>query len=423
MHIKKMKLSDLKAAEYNPRVDLKPGMQEYEKLKQSILEFGFVDPPIYNIQTGNLVGGHQRVAVARELGLFNEIEVSVVNLPLNKEKALNVALNKISGQWDEEKLYVLLNELDNEAVSLTGFDTEEVDSLLDSFNYEEDIEKPIIEDDFQVNEFIENHPEAKTKMGELWKLGNHYLLCGDATKAADVEKLLQGKKANLVVTDPPYNVAVKSENKELNESGREKIMNDDMSDEEFNQFLMAVFNNYANAMENDSAIYVFHGSSYQREFENSMNAAGIVVRSQCIWVKNNATFGWSQYRWQHEPVFYAHKKKQAPSWYGDRKQTTIWQDDLMEDLPATIWKVPRDDVSTYYHPTQKPLSLIAIPVRNSSKRQDIVLDLFGGSGSTLMTCNQLDRRCYTLELDPLFCDVIIERFEKSTGIVAELIDK
>ncbi|EOI6522352.1 site-specific DNA-methyltransferase [Enterococcus faecalis] len=423
MHIKKMKLSDLKAAEYNPRVDLKPGMQEYEKLKQSILEFGFVDPPIYNIQTGNLVGGHQRVAVARELGLFNEIEVSVVNLPLNKEKALNVALNKISGQWDEEKLYVLLNELDDEAVSLTGFDTEEVDSLLDSFNYEEDIEKPIIEDDFQVNEFIENHPEAKTKMGQLWKLGNHYLLCGDATKAADVEKLLQGKKANLVVTDPPYNVAVKSENKELNESGREKIMNDDMSDEEFNQFLMAVFNNYANAMENDSAIYVFHGSSYQREFENSMNAAGIVVRSQCIWVKNNATFGWSQYRWKHEPVFYAHKKKQAPSWYGDRKQTTIWQDDLMEDLPATIWKVPRDDVSTYYHPTQKPLSLIAIPVRNSSKRQDIVLDLFGGSGSTLMTCNQLERRCYTLELDPLFCDVIIERFEKSTGIVAELIDK
>ncbi|NSO32884.1 DNA modification methylase [Enterococcus faecalis] len=418
-----MKLSDLKTAEYNPRVDLKPGMQEYEKLKQSILEFGFVDPPIYNIQTGNLVGGHQRVAVARELGLFNEIEVSVVNLPLNKEKALNVALNKISGQWDEEKLYFLLNELDDEAVSLTGFDTEEVDSLLDSFNYEEDIEKSIIEDDFQVNKFIENHPEAKTKMGQLWKLGNHYLLCGDATKAADVEKLLQGKKANLVVTDPPYNVAVKSENKELNESGREKIMNDDMSDEEFNQFLTAVFNNYANAMENDSAIYVFHGSSYQREFENSMNAAGIVVRSQCIWVKNNATFGWSQYRWQHEPVFYAHKKKQAPSWYGDRKQTTIWQDDLMEDLPATIWKVPRDDVSTYYHPTQKPLSLIAIPVRNSSKRQDIVLDLFGGSGSTLMTCNQLDRRCYTLELDPLFCDVIIERFEKSTGIAAELIDK
>lgn len=194
MQIEKMKLSDLKAADYNPRVDLKPGMQEYEKLKQSILEFGFVDPPIYNIQTGNLVGGHQRVAVAKELGLFNEIEVSVVDLPLDKEKALNVALNKISGRWDEEKLSVILNELDDEAVNLTGFDTEEVDSLLASFNYEEDIEKPIIEDDFQVNEFIENHPEANTKMGQLWKLGNHYLLCGDATKLSDVEKLLQGKK-------------------------------------------------------------------------------------------------------------------------------------------------------------------------------------------------------------------------------------
>ncbi|GMC13186.1 adenine methyltransferase [Enterococcus faecalis] len=319
MQIEKMKLSDLKAADYNPRVDLKPGMQEYEKLKQSILEFGFVDPPIYNIQTGNLVGGHQRVAVAKELGLFNEIEVSVVDLSLDKEKALNVALNKISGRWDEEKLSILLNELDDEAVNLTGFDTEEVDGLLASFNYEEDIEKPIIEDDFQVNEFIENHPEAKTKLGQLWKLGNHYLLCGDATKPSDVEKLLQGKKANLVVTDPPYNVAVKSDNKELNESGREKIMNDDMSDEEFDQFLMSVFQNYSNAMRDNSAIYVFHGSSYQREFENSMNAAGIFVRSQCIWVKNNATFGWSQYRWQHEPVFYAHKKKQAPVWYGDRK--------------------------------------------------------------------------------------------------------
>lgn len=176
MQIEKMELSDLKAADYNPRVDLKPGMQEYEKLKQSILEFGFVDPPIYNIQTGNLVGGHQRVAVAKELGLFNEIEVSVVDLPLDKEKALNVALNKISGRWDEEKLSILLNELDDEAVNLTGFDTEEVDGLLASFNYEEDIEKPIIEDDFQVNEFIENHPEAKTKLGQLWKLGNHSIL-------------------------------------------------------------------------------------------------------------------------------------------------------------------------------------------------------------------------------------------------------
>lgn len=427
MKISKMKLADLKPADYNPRIDLKPGMEEYEKLKYSILEFGFVDPPIFNKRTGNLVGGHQRVAVAKNLGLCEEIEVSVVDLPLDKEKALNVALNvalnKITGRWDDEKLSVLLKELENETIVLTGFESEEVEELLTAFDYKEDTEKPVIEDGFEVNEFIENHSDPRTKYGQLWKLGKHYLLCGDATKASDVERLLQGKKANLVVTDPPYNVAVKSDNKELNESGREKIMNDDMSDEEFDQFLTSIFHNYANAMEDNSAIYVFHGSSYQREFENSMNAAGIIVRSQCIWVKNNATFGWSQYRWQHEPVFYAHKERYAPTWYGDRKQTTVWQDDLLEDLPATIWRVPKDDVNAYYHPTQKPLSLIAIPVKNSSKRQDIVLDLFGGSGSTLMTCDQLERICYTLELDPLFCDVIIERWERATGNEAILVSE
>lgn len=420
MQIAKMKLSDLKPAEYNPRVDLKPGMPEFEKLKQSIEEFGFVDPPIFNKQTGNLVGGHQRVAVASYLGGYDEIEVSIVDLPLKKEKALNVALNKISGRWDDEKLSLLLKSIEAE-VRFTGFDTDEVNELLDAYDYKEDIEKPIIEDEFDVNQFVEDHPEPKTKLGQLWKLGDHYLLCGDATKPEDVAKLLQGNRAALVVTDPPYNVAVSSDSQELQESGRSEIMNDNMSDSDFDDFLAAVFKNYSASMNPNAAIYVFHGSSYQREFENAMNAADIMVRSQCIWVKNNATFGWSQYRWQHEPVFYAYKKNEAPAWYGDRKQTTVWQDDLLEDLPATIWRVDRDDATKYYHPTQKPLSLIAIPIRNSSKRGDIIIDYFGGSGSTLMTCDQLDRVCFTLELDPIFCDVIIKRWEQATGKKAELI--
>lgn len=420
MRIIKMKLSDLKPADYNPRIELKPGMPEFEKLSRSIEEFGFIDPPIFNERTGNLIGGHQRVAVASYLGGYDEIEVSVVDLPLKKEKALNVALNKISGRWDEEKLAILLKDIDSD-VALTGFEDDEVDNLLATYDYIEDIERPIVEDDFDVNQFVEDHPEPKTKLGQLWKLGEHYLLCGDATKSEDIDKLLQGKKADLVVTDPPYNVAVSSDSQELQESGRGKIMNDNMSDSDFDDFLTAVFNNYSTSMNPSAAIYVFHGSSYQREFENAMNAAGIVVRSQCIWVKNNATFGWSQYRWQHEPVFYAFKKGAAPAWYGDRKQSTVWQDDLLEDLPATVWRVNRDDTTKYYHPTQKPLSLIAIPVRNSSKRNDVVLDLFGGSGSTLMTCDQLERVCFTLELDPIFCDVIIERWEQATGKKAELI--
>ena len=420
MRIVKMKLSDLKPADYNPRIELKPGMPEFEKLSRSIEEFGFIDPPIFNERTGNLIGGHQRVAVASYLGSYDEIEVSVVDLPLKKEKTLNVALNKISGRWDEEKLAILLKDIDSD-VTLTGFDDDEVDNLIAAYDYKEDIEKPIVEDDFDVNQFVEDHPEPKTKLGQLWKLGDHYLLCGDATKSEDIDKLLQGKKADLVVTDPPYNVAVSSDSQELQESGRGKIMNDNMSDSDFDDFLTAVFNNYSASMNPSAAIYVFHGSSYQREFENAMNAAGIVVRSQCIWVKNNATFGWSQYRWQHEPVFYSFKKGAAPAWYGDRKQSTVWQDDLLEDLPATVWRVNRDDTTKYYHPTQKPLSLIAIPVRNSSKRNDVVLDLFGGSGSTLMTCDQLERVCFTLELDQIFCDVIIERWEQATGNKAELI--
>lgn len=419
-----MQLSELKPADYNPRVQLEPGMVEYEKLKQSIIEFGFIDPPIFNKQTGNLVGGHQRVTVAKDLGLFDEIEVSVVDLPLEKEKALNIALNKISGQWDDQKLALLLKELDQDESlkELTGFDTDEVNDLLAKFDYQEDSEKVIEEDDFDVAGYIEDHEEPTTKRGQLFQLGDHYLMCGDSTSNEDVSVLMQNKKADLVVTDPPYNVAVKSTSDKLKSTGRDQILNDDMDSKKFNEFLFDVFKNYSELMKDEAAIYVFHGSSYQREFENAMNAAGIVVRSQCIWVKNGATFGWSQYRWQHEPVFYAYKEGNAPSWYGDRKQTTVWEDELLEDLPATVWRIGKDDVNKYYHPTQKPLSLIAIPVRNSSKRLDSVVDLFGGSGSTLMTCEQLGRSCYTMELDPIFCDVIIERFEKSTGKKAVLLN-
>lgn len=424
MKFKKMKLNELTPADYNPRVELKPGMEEYDKLKKSIEEFGFVDPPIFNIQTGNLVGGHQRVTVAKSLGFLEEIEVSIVDLPLEKEKALNVALNKISGKWDEEKLGALLKELSeqSEGIDLTGFAESEIDDIITAFDYQEDTEKPIVEDDFDVNHFVENHQEPTTKLGQLWQLGEHYLMCGDSTSEDDVLHLMQRNKANLIVTDPPYNVAVQSGNEELQSSGRGEIMNDNMSYDDFVEFLSKVFENYSSIMHDDAGIYVFHGSSYQREFENAMNAAGIEVRAQCIWVKNNATFGWSQYRWQHEPVFYAHKSGKAPQWYGNRKQTSIWKDDLVNDLPdVTIWQIPKDDANKYYHPTQKPLSLIAIPVRNSSKRGDVVADYFGGSGSTLMLCEELGRICYTMELDPIFCDVIIARWEKATGGKAKLI--
>jgi DNA modification methylase len=202
-------------------------------------------------------------------------------------------------------------------------------------------------------------------------------------------------------------------------------MNDNMPAEEFAGFLHAVFEQYAAAMEPTAAIYVFHPSSYQREFEDAMNAAGIKVRSQCVWVKNVATFGWAQYRWKHEPVFYAHKKGKAPAWYGDRTQTTVWRAGLpVEDpLPESVWEVSKGDVTKYVHPTQKPLELLAIPIRNSSRLGDTVADFFGGSGSTLMTCDQLDRSCRTMELDPVFCDVIKLRYQAATGIEPVLVKR
>lgn len=367
MEIKVMHLSELTPADYNPRVNLEPGMPEYDKLKQSIEEFGFVDPPIFNKQTGNLVGGHQRVKVAQDIGI-KEISVSVLDLPLEKEKLLNVALNKISGHWDDEKLALLLKELDTDEIELSGFDIQEAENFLNRFDYNQEIDQLVLEDSFDVQENLDKINEPMTKLGNLWKLGNHYLICGDATNQADIETLMQGYKADLVVTDPPYNVAVQSDSEELKNGGTSSILNDDMSDREFSLFLNQVFSSYKLLMHNHSGIYVFHGALTQIQFEEAMNINDIFVRSQCIWVKNSIGFGMSQYKWQHEPCFYAHLKKQVPAWYGNRKQSTVWRDDLIEDIPSTVWEISRGNVNDYVHPTQKPLSntKTSIPISHSN---------------------------------------------------------
>lgn len=419
MEILKIHIDELNPATYNPRTDLQPSDPEYEKLRRSIEEFGYVEPIVWNRSTGNIVGGHQRFKIMKDRG-DKEFDVSVVDLDDLREKALNIALNKISGNWDDEKLALLLTELRDSSIDLelTGFDTEELNDLISSMP--DEVEKnPIVnEDNFDVQKALDEIKVPETYRGDVWKLGRHVLMCGDATVIDDIKRLMGNYKAALVVTDPPYNVAVESDSARLAADGRDSIMNDNMPVEQFAGFLHAVFERYVEVMDPNSAIYVFHSSSYQREFEDAMNAAGVKVRSQCIWVKNAASFGWSQYRWKHEPVFYAHLKGQAPAWYGDRKQTTVWREGLPveEAEPVSIWEVSRGDVTKYVHPTQKPLELLAIPIGNSSRRGDIVIDHFGGSGSTLMTCDQMDRECRTLELDPVFCDVIKKRFFESTGI-------
>ncbi|MCI1777673.1 site-specific DNA-methyltransferase [Paenibacillus lautus] len=425
MDIRVIPIDQINAAAYNPRIDLQPGDPEYEKLKSSIEEFGYVEPIVWNERTGNMVGGHQRYKImVHELG-HTELEVSVVDLDDQQERLLNLALNKVSGRWDEEALARLLDELQESGADLylSGFDREEIEDLVSALPEVPDIEDPVVEDDFDVEKALDDIKEPETQRGDVWQLGPHRLVCGDATDPADVARLMEGAKAALVVTDPPYNVAVESDSERLAADGRSSIMNDDMPTEEFAGFLHAVFERYSSIMEATAAIYVFHPSSYQREFEDAMNAAGIVVRSQCVWVKNAASFGWSQYRWQHEPVFYAHLRGKAPAWYGDRRQSTVWRAGLPveEPNPSSVWEVSRGDVGKYVHPTQKPLELLAIPIGNSSQKGDMVVDFFGGSGSTLMTCDQLGRVCRTLELDPVFCDVIKRRYQEATGIKPVLI--
>ncbi|MFB0841800.1 site-specific DNA-methyltransferase [Paenibacillus oleatilyticus] len=429
MDIRTIPIGLINPATYNPRIDLQPGDPAYEKLKRSIEEFGYIDPIVWNERTGNMVGGHQRYKILVNEQGRTEIEVSVVDMDPEQEKLLNIALNKVQGGWDDEALARLLAELKEGGadISLSGFDIEEIDSLIQDFGMAEaiDVDPPVTEDDFEVQRALDEIQEPETRRGDVWQLGRHILMCGDATDRDDVQRLMDGTKAALVVTDPPYNVAVESDSARLAADGRGKIMNDDMPAEEFAGFLNSIFSNYAAIMDPAAAIYVFHPSSYQRQFEDSMNAAGIVVRSQCIWVKNAFTFGFAQYKYKHEPVFYAHLRREAPAWYGDRKQTTVWRAGLPveQPQPETVWEVSRGDVTKYVHPTQKPLELLAIPIRNSSRSGDIVVDFFGGSGSTLMTCEQMGRICRTLELDPIFCDVIKERFYEGTGIEPVLLSR
>ncbi|WLR50045.1 DNA methyltransferase [Bacillus tianshenii] len=417
MRIENVTLKKLQNTTWNPNTMEK---DIYHSLVESIRRYGVLQPILVRNDM-TIIKGEKRWRAAKEAGL-KEITCVIVETTDEEAKLLNISLSHLRGQTNEEMLSALLEELTahfslDEISVQTGYQKDELDQLLNGLETDTEIEEPVEEDEFDVQEALDEIQEAETQYGDVWKLGRHLLVCGDATKLSDVKQLMRGDKANLIVTDPPYNVAVESESKELNSSGRGKIQNDDMSDEEFNDFLKAVFENYKSIMDTKAAIYVFHGSSYQREFENNMNAASITVRTQCIWVKNAASYGWAQYRFQHEPVFYAHLKGKSPAWYGDRKQTTVWKSGLQVENPepATVWEVSRGDVTKYVHPTQKPLELLAIPIGNSSKKGDIVIDFFGGSGSTLMTCEQMNRICRTMELDLVFCDVIKKRFYEMTG--------
>lgn len=387
MNIEKKNVKDLLPADYNPRKDLKPGDPEYEKLKRSIEQFGYVEPVIWNEKTGRVVGGHQRLKVLTDMGI-TEVDVVVVDMDTEKEKALNIALNKISGEWDTEKLALVIADLQGTDfdVSLTGFDPEELEDL-----FRDDVKGGVKEDDFDVEAELKKPTFSKT--GDLWMLGEHRLFCGDSTKPETFDLLMNGKKANLVVTDPPYNVDYKG--------SAGKIKNDSMAEDQFEQFLLAAFQQMEAAMADDASIYVFHSDSHGLAFRKAFEEAGFYLSGCCIWKKQSLVLGRSPYQWQHEPVLFGWKKKGKHQWYTGRKESTIWEFDK-----------PKKNKD---HPTMKPIALVSYPIMNSTMTGCLVLDPFGGSGSTLIACEQTGRICYTVELDEKFCDVIVRRYIEQVG--------
>lgn len=379
-------VDSLKPAAYNPRKKLKKGDKEYEKIKKSIVEFGYVDPIIVNYD-GTVIGGHQRLTVLSDLG-YKEVQCVQVRIDdENKVKALNVALNKITGAWNEELLADLMVDLQDADfnLDLTGFEAPEIDQLFSKVH-----NKEVKEDDFDVDGELTK--PTISKQGDIWHLGKHRVICGDSTKPETYQLLLGDKKANLVVTDPPYNVNV--------EETAGKIKNDDMSDTDFFQFLFNMFVNVEQSMEDDASIYVFHADTEGLNFRKAFKDAGFYLSGCCVWKKNALVLGRSPYQWQHEPVLYGWKQKGKHQWFSDRKQTTIWE----YDRPK----------SSKEHPTMKPVQLMAYPIQNSSMRGTLILDPFLGSGSTLIAADQTGRICYGIELDEKFVDVIVKRYMEAT---------
>mgnify|MGYP003101140165 FL=1 len=361
--------------------------QQINKLRSSLREFGFINPVIIDREF-NVIAGHGRIMAAKEEGI-NEVPCVFVDyLTEAQKKAYILADNRMAmdAGWDEELLKVEIEALQAEDfdLSLTGFDESELAGFFDTSDDAKD-------DDFDVDAELEKPPV--TKSGDLWLLGNHRLLCGDSTREESYTLLMNGKKANLVVTDPPYNV---------NYQGTAgKIKNDNLENDKFYQFLFDAFTGMEKAMADDASIYVFHADTEGLNFRKAFADAGFYLSGTCIWKKQSLVLGRSPYQWQHEPCLFGWKKNGKHQWYSDRKQTTIWEFDK-----------PKKNGD---HPTMKPVPLIAYPIKNSSMSNCIVLDPFGGSGSTLIACEQINRICHTIELDEKYCDVIVKRYIEQVG--------
>ena len=366
------------------------------QIAASIAEFGFNNPILVDTKAG-IIAGHGRLLAARKLQLKEVPVIMLDHLTEAQKRAYIIADNQLAlnAGWDEEILGSELAALKDEDfnLGLIGFEDEELARLL----AEQDADGGLTDED-TVPELPEK-PASAT--GDLWILGNHKLLVGDATNRNDVTKLMSGDAADLIFTDPPYNVDYTGYTEE-----RLKIKGDRMSDADFKLFLEGAFSSCRAVVKPGASLYVCHSSSWQREFQDALEAAGFEVRCQIIWAKNTFAWGFGRYKFQHEPLFYAHVEGEKDPWYGDKSQSTLWQ----EKKPA----------ANRIHPTAKPVELIERALLNSSKSGDTVADLFGGSGSTLIACERRGRKARLMEIDPKYADCIVQRYQEYTGKLAVL---
>jgi DNA modification methylase len=366
------------------------------QIAASIAEFGFNNPILVGTKAG-IIAGHGRLLAAQKLGL-EEVPVIVLDhLSEAQKRAYIIADNQLAlnAGWDEDLLRAELAALQAEDfdLNLIGFEDDELARLLAT----QDAAEGLTDEDA-----VPELPQSPVSVtGDLWVLGDHKLLVGDATKQADVDRLMPGTYADLVFTDPPYNVDYEGYTED-----HLKIRGDRMSAAEFKQFLENAFQAYRTVAKPGASLYVCHSSSWQREFQNALESAGFEVRCQIIWAKNTFAWGFGRYKFQHEPIFYAHVAQQKDPWYGDKSQSTLWE----EKKPA----------ANRIHPTAKPVELVERALLNSSKAGDIVADLFGGSGSTLIGCERRGRKARLMEIDPKYADCIVQRYQEYTGKEAVL---
>lgn len=383
-HFEKVNIDKLIPYARNSRTHSK---EQVLQLRASIREFGFINPCLID-KDFNVIAGHGRIMAAKEEGIKEVPCIFVEHLTEAQKRAYIIADNKLAmnAGWDDEMLSIELSDLQGEDfdLDLLGFDAADLDKYLNGDEETED-------DDFDLDKALEE--EAFVKLGDLWHLGNHRLLSGDTTKKEDVDRLMDGKKANLCLTDMPYNVNF--------DGGKGKIKNDNLSKEEFYTFIFGAFTQIYDHLADGGACYCFHSDSEKVNFYNAAVNSGFHYSTTCIWVKDSLVLGRGDYQQQHEPCLYLFKNTKRHEWFSDRKQTTVWNFDRPK--------------KSEYHSTQKPVPLMAYPIKNSTQANAIVYEPFSGSFSTGIACEQLGRICYAMELDEKFASASIRRYAKDYG--------